>query len=156
MQRIARRLFATGSIVFVLIGALHTWVHLAEMRTPELKAQFDQIAPIDGTDVWHLWNGLSLLMGFGFIAIGLANIAGLRALPEDSYPVRGVALANAAMLASITTIGFLHLGPNQQFGGPVGVIMFGLPALWSTLDKRKKAATPGPADSLHTTLCAAG
>jgi len=132
-----------GSSTWVAIGLLHTWVHLSDMRSDELKAEFDRIPPLDGTDIWHLWNGLSLLMGFGFIALGLANIAGLRSLPKHAYPNVGTCIINMAALASITFIGILHLGPMQTFGGPVGIALFGLPVLWSTLDRRRGITDDG-------------
>lgn len=135
-RRIARRLFTIGSITFIVIGGFHTQVHLADMSSADLKAEFDQIAPLRGTDVWHLWNGLSLLMGFFAMAIGAANLAGLRARGPEAWPAIGVCLVNAAALVAVGTIGVLHLGPLQTVGGPIGVLLFGLPALWAVTERR--------------------
>ncbi len=128
LRRIGRRTFKAGSILFVVIGLLHTFVQLTDMAADDIQGDLRAIGMVDrvGAEAWDLWQGLGLLMGFFMIALGLSNLAGLKGR-IDNYPAPGVCGVNVAMFVCITTIGYIHLGPMQLVGGPIGVIMFTIP-----------------------------
>lgn len=130
LRRIGRRTFKTGSILFVVIGLLHTFVQLTDMAADDIRSDLQAIGMVDrvGADAWDLWQGLGLLMGFFMIALGLSNLAGLKGR-IDSYPAAGVCAVNVAMFIAIAAIGYIHLGPMQLVGGPIGIIMFTIPML---------------------------
>lgn len=150
MEKLASRTYRVGSIGFIAIGALHTYAHLSELAGDELKERFDDMGTIlvQGTDAaaWDLFQGISLLMGFFSVILGVANLAAQRAAGR---PPVGVSLANMAMLASIAVIGMLYLGPLQVYGGMFGIAMFAMPviaALRANADRA--AARRNPLDKL--------
>lgn len=135
MERMARRFFTIGSVGFIVIGALHTVVHLMQLSGPQLEMALRTVGgvPVMGApaEMWDLWQGVSLLMGLFSMALGASNLAGLHAAPAEAFPARGVCAVNVAMLACVTLVGTLFLGPLQVLGGPFGMLMFGLPIWWS-------------------------
>ena len=139
-KNVSRITFWIGSLGLIFIGALHTYVQLDELSGPELAAAFAQIGDIPiGEEAWpafDLWQGLSLLMGFFSIALGLSNLAGLAGRVEG-LPARGVCIVNVIMMFAVTMVGVLFLGPIQSFGGPFGMTMFALGGLYrlGTQDK---------------------
>ena len=128
MRKPARVTYVLGSIGFLVIGSLHTVVHLLSMSGAPLEARFRQLGTIDlngqATASWDLFQGTSLLMGFFSLAVGLVNLGALHAVGRQALPPVLVAVANVAMLASIVAIGALHLGPIQIYGGGVGIVLF--------------------------------
>lgn len=144
MEKLARHTFRIGSIGFIAIGALHTYVHLTELAGDELQGRFDQMGDImvqgGNTAAWDLFQGLSLLMGFFSIILGITNLAAQRAAGR---PPVGVSLANVAMLGSIVIIGVLHLGPLQVYGGMFGITMFAIPVIAAVRETRH-GATAAP------------
>jgi len=103
LTRLGRTTFIIGSVVFILIGALHTFVQLTDMSASGIRGPLE--------------------------AIGASNLAGLFDRHGSGQPALGVCLVNIAMLISISTIGVLYLGPLQLAGGPIGGVLFGIPAI---------------------------
>lgn len=131
LTRLGRTTFIIGSVVFILIGALHTFVQLTDMSASGIRGPLEAIGKVENVDAtaWELWAGLGLLMGFFAIALGASNLAGLFDRHGSGQPALGVCLVNIAMLISISTIGVLYLGPLQLAGGPIGGVLFGIPAI---------------------------
>lgn len=127
-MKLARRTYVAGSVGFLLIGVLHTAVHLAELSGASLEAQFRQLGAIElngrATASWDLFQGTSLLMGFFSVAVGLVDLGALQAVGRRSLPPPLVAMANIAMLSGIVAIGMAHLGPLQIYGGLLGIALF--------------------------------
>ena len=121
-----RATYIAGCLAFIAIGALHTYVHATQLFGAELQGRFDAMGSIDvsGTTTasWDLFQGVSWLMGFFAIALGLANLGALR---RGERPPTLNCVATIVMLASITIIGWAYLGPMQLFGGPFGIGLFG-------------------------------
>lgn len=128
LLRISRFTFKLGSLIFVLIGSLHTFVQLTDLSTLEVKADLEAIGDVPNltANAWELWQGIGLLFGFYAIAIGLMNLASLRGRPTPD-PDPAICVINVMVLVAVTAIGALYLGPLQLFGGPAGIVMFGLP-----------------------------
>lgn len=120
-----------GSVAFVVIGALHTFVHVSELSGAQLEARFELVGTVavgqDRAEAWDLFQGISLLMGAFSMALGGTNLAALLAGPADALPPAGICASSVAMLACIGVVGFIYLGPLQAVGGPVGMLLFGLP-----------------------------
>lgn len=132
-EKLARRAFTTGAIGFVFIGVLHTVTHAAELSGPMLSDRFQAMGDIrvSGQTVssWDLFQGTSLLMGAFSIGIGLLDLAILAANRRAVRPLVGAAFVNMAVLAVVITVGMLHLGPLQVFGGLFGLAVFGYAAI---------------------------
>jgi len=126
-SRLGRGTYTVGSVIFVLIGALHTVTHLTELSTPELEARFAAMGDIEVSaqtvTSWDLWQGTSLLMGFFGAALGLANLGALWSSRDRRPPVVNC-LTTIAMLGIVTWVGWAYLGPLQLFGGPFGIVLF--------------------------------
>ena len=127
----ARRTYLAGSVIFIAIGVLHTVTQLTDLSTAEVEASFRSIGTIEVSgqqpEAWDLFQGTSYLMGFFALAIGVNNIAALRALGRNALPPVGVCLGTIGVLLLVTLVGVLFLGPLQMAGGPVGIALFALP-----------------------------
>lgn len=141
IKTIGRRSYIAASVTFIMIGLLHTYVQLTDMSATKIEADLDAIGMVDGIDATalDLWHGIGLLMGFFSICVGANNLAALRAAANGRPPV-GVCINNMAMLAAITVVGALYLGPTQMFGGPVGILAFGIAGLETARHGQKVAA----------------
>ncbi|MEM8617712.1 MAG: hypothetical protein AAGF20_12370, partial [Pseudomonadota bacterium] len=90
MRTIARLAFAIGAMAFILIGVLHTYVHLAELSGPDLESRFAELGDIDlqgqMSRSWDLFQGLSLLMGFFSTTLGCVLLALLLSGERKALP----------------------------------------------------------------------
>lgn len=126
-SKLGRSTYIIGSVIFMLIGILHTVTHLTELSSPELEERYRAFGDIEtsGQTVasWDLWQGTSLLMGFFAIAVGLANLGALRSSGDRRPPVVNC-LATMILLGTIGWIGWAYLGPLQLIGAPFGIMLF--------------------------------
>lgn len=133
MVGFSRMTFVAGSIAFIFIGFLHTYVHLVELAGVDLRARFVGIGPValQGSDVsaWDLFQGTSLLMGFFSLALGFILLATLFQSPKGEVPHWSICATTCLMLLGISIIGGLYLSSFQLIGGIVGMFCFGLPIL---------------------------
>ena len=133
MIKLARTTFAVGSVAFIFIGVLHTYVHLVELAGVDLRARFERIGPValQGSTVsaWDLFQGTSLLMGFFSLALGFILLANLFQMPKDQVPHRSTCVTTCFMLLGISIVGGLYLSSFQLIGGLLGIFCFGLPDL---------------------------
>jgi len=133
MNKLARLTFGIGSIAFIFIGALHTFVHLSELAGVDLRARFDGIGAIalqgDMVSAWDLFQGTSLLMGFFSLALGFILLSTLLRTPKGQVPHWSICLITCFMLLGISIVGGLYLSNFQLVGGLFGIVCFGLPAV---------------------------
>ena len=133
MVKFARTTFAAGSIAFIFIGVLHTYVHLVELAGVDLRARFVGIGPValQGSDIsaWDLFQGTSLLMGFFSLALGFILLATLFQSPKGQVPHWSICITTCFMLLGISIVGGLYLSSFQLIGGILGILCFGLPIL---------------------------
>ena len=131
---LSRTLFLVGSIGFVTIGVLHTFVHLTELSTEALKLRFDAFGAIEvqgaSTSSWDLFQGTSLLMGFFSLCFGLVLLAHWSSLSKQTGPNPLICLSALLMLLFIVGIGFVYLTSFQVYGGLFGILCFGLPLIF--------------------------
>lgn len=125
---IGRRTYSAGSVAFLCIGAAHTLTQFTTLSTELVKAQLRMGGDIhvngEIVDAWHLFAGTSLLMGLFSIAIGLLNLAALRAIGR---PDPLVCLVNIATVAGVGLVGAVRLSWLQLYGGALGIVLFGVP-----------------------------
>ncbi|MEM7324870.1 MAG: hypothetical protein AAF531_17420 [Actinomycetota bacterium] len=112
------------------IGLLHTYVHVRDLAGDDLAERFRLFGTIDVSDQpvasWDLFQGTSILMGLFSLTVGLIDLAALRGTSGDRLPPLQIAAANIGMLAAIVTIGAVHLGALQVYGGLFGIVCFGI------------------------------
>lgn len=125
MKRTSRILSLIVGIVFVLIGALHTQVHYAELITPEVATIVSGEIPLMGqaAETWRLWQGFSLMMGLCLAAVGLLNIFMVSSLPQEKAMPLGVSCVMIALLGAIAYSGFAFFTPMQLYGGIAGMTL---------------------------------
>ena len=132
MIKLSRTTFAAGSIAFIFIGVLHTYVHFVELAGDNLRTRFVGIGPValqgNTVSAWDLFQGTSLLMGFFSVALGVILLATLVHVPRTQVPHWSISLTTCLMLLGISSIGALYLSNFQLIGGLVGILCFGLPA----------------------------
>lgn len=143
-DRLARRLYITGSVVFILVGLAHTATQLTTLSEPKVRAAYRAggLIEVNGAtiDGWELFAGTSLLMGFYGVAFGAANLVTLyRGRGNGGLPPAGTCIVSLAMLAGVTLVGVLHLGLQQILGGAFGLVLFGVP-LWRIVRPGARAA----------------
>ncbi|MEL6689801.1 MAG: hypothetical protein AAFP28_05725 [Pseudomonadota bacterium] len=123
--------FLVGAVTFIVIGALHSFVHLTELAGPDLEARFDAVGPVvlqgDSVRAWDLFQGLSLLMGAFSATLGVVLIGILRATDAQTPPPALVSLAVCIQLVVIAALGGLYLSAFQIVGGVVGIALFAMP-----------------------------
>ncbi|MEM8577049.1 MAG: hypothetical protein AAGF60_04285 [Pseudomonadota bacterium] len=127
--------FTTGAVTFVLIGALHTYVHFVWLTGDALFLRMDALGtvPLGHMDapVWGLFQGTSILMGFFSLAFGaalLTHAADRHGRPQVRAALCGLTIL---LLVGIMIVGGLHLSALQVYGGAFGIICFGLPLITS-------------------------
>ncbi|MCH2076273.1 MAG: hypothetical protein MK180_05200 [Rhodobacteraceae bacterium] len=131
MIRLSRMTFLVGAVTFIVIGVLHSFVHLTELAGPDLEARFDAVGPValqgDSVRAWDLFQGLSLLMGAFSVTLGVVLIGILRETDPLSPPPALVSLAVCVQLIVIAAVGGLYLSAFQIVGGVVGIALFAMP-----------------------------
>ncbi|MEL8055183.1 MAG: hypothetical protein AAGK66_03435 [Pseudomonadota bacterium] len=127
----ARISFAVGSVAFIIIGLLHTYVHCMHLSGAELFNRINAIGvtPIGRMDasVWGLFQGTSLLMGFFSLALGLTLMSYLNSIPKYEGPRIQICLIVIGLLIGIIAVGSVYLSVLQVYGGIFGIICFAIP-----------------------------
>lgn len=142
MTKIARLTFAVGSIAFIFIGLLHSYVHFTELAGADLQLRFQEIGLValqgNTKNVWDLFQGVSILMGFFSIAFGSALLGVLGGVSKSAVPNAFVCLSAIVLLLGIAIVGGLYLSSFQVIGGIAGTICFGIP-LFVRINARKSS-----------------
>jgi len=123
--KISKGLFVLNGITSVLIGILHTFAHYNELITNEIHKQLDKKLTVTGVEsnIWDLWQGMSLMMGILLIIIGLISIAVIRNLKKGEYPPLNISIIIILMLSAVIYSGVNFFGEAQVYGGIVGILI---------------------------------
>jgi len=113
------------AILPILIGALHTKVHFADLVTPDVREKLKTKITIMGKSqpVWYSWGIMSVMMGISFIVIGLLNAGILWILPQDSMPPLFAVIAMIVYQIAVTYVGKTFKQSAQLYGGIFGLVM---------------------------------
>lgn len=125
MQKLAKILYTINSTTCIFIGLLHTHAHYKELVTNELKNLMDHEIVVTGiaTNVFQLWQGMSLMMGLLLIIIGLSHLLILKELTKEQYPPVGGSMIMILMLIFVMFAGYHYFGGWQVYGGGAGLVV---------------------------------
>lgn len=114
-----------GTIMPILIGALHTWVHFDTLTTSLFKKMLNHSVVITGETqiAYNTWGLMSFMMGFTFIIMGLLHFAFQKYRGWDKYP----SLAGCVIIL-MYLLGVIYAGHNfsamkQFYGSIIGLIL---------------------------------
>ncbi len=126
MKKLARILFLiVGSVFPILVGALHTKVHFAELVIPKVQSDLSGTLQIMGDTIvyYNCWGLMSLMMGISFIVIGLLNISTFIRLSKDDYPPVMSIVAMMIYLTAVIYVGVTFQADQQFYGGIFGMVL---------------------------------
>ena len=125
MKNLAKALYGINSITCIFIGVLHTIVHFQDLVTDEVRTTLDQSILVSGTEsnIWNLWQGMSLMLGYLLIIIGLLHLFILFKTKKEAYPPIGGSLIMILMLSGVIYVGYYYFGSWQVEGGIGGIIV---------------------------------
>lgn len=126
MKKLARILFIiVGSVFPILVGALHTKVHFAELVIPKVQSDLSESLMIMGDPqmYYNTWGLMSFMMGISFIVIGLLNISIMNRLPKDAAPPISAIFAMMVYLVAALYAGSTFNALPQFYGSIFGMIL---------------------------------
>jgi len=125
MKKVARGIYWYNGIAFLFVGALHTFTHYQQLLTPSLKTMMDHGLKVNGesSNVWELWQGMSLMMGLSFIIIGLFNLSTILNIARENYPPINTTLTMILMCLFVTYSGYHFFSPIILGGGVFGLLL---------------------------------
>lgn len=138
MIKTARILFVIfGTVMPILIGALHTFVHFKELLTPEIFEHLSTSFPINGrpTPLWNAWGLISFMMGASFIIIGLLNWTAFRQIPKHTTPPVSNSFIMLLYLICVIYAAHTFHAPEQFYGSIVGFILMSVTIFLSLKSK---------------------
>ena len=122
-------LYLVGSVMFTMIGSLHTMVHYNVLVNSFARTKIEATGTIkigkEDTSIWKLWQGMSLLFGLFMVFIGVLNITSWYDLGAAS-PSSIVCIINMILLLLIVYSGIQFFGKMQIYGGIFGFILFSI------------------------------
>ncbi len=123
--KISKGLFLFNGVTTILIGMLHTYAHFKELVTPEVNSLLDKALVVMGADsnIWSLWQGMSLMMGMQMVAMGLISVLIIWNLKPGVFPPTNISLVIILMLIFVVYCGINFFGPGQLYGGIAGIII---------------------------------
>lgn len=134
MNKLTNFLFLLiGSILPILIGALHTLTHFQTLSSPTLQQKLSgTFILFDKEEVlYQTWGIMSFMMGVAFIIIGLLNAETYqRILQGKATPLRPM-LIMILYLACVVYAGHEFQQMPQFIGGIVGLCLAGICILLS-------------------------
>ncbi len=125
MKKIAKILYGINSLTCIFIGSLHTIAHYSDLATEELKTILNHKIVVTGieSNIWHLWQGMSLMMGFLLIIIGILNLSIIKNSGKDKYPPISASIIMILMLLGVIYMGINYFSAWQVYGGIFGIIL---------------------------------
>ena len=126
--KIARAMQWVMTIACIAIGALHTDVHFRELAAEPYAFELTKIQGLQlmglEADVWKLWQGFSLMMGWSLVAIGLLNVSVLLSYKAQAV-APGFQLVMMFMLGATIFAGANYFSAFQFYGGMIGLVVQG-------------------------------
>lgn len=122
---LAKVLYGANGIACMFIGLLHILVHFQDLITDEVRTSLDQEILVSGNpaNIWKLWQGMSMMMGYLLIVIGIFNVYILFKLKPNENPSVGVSLILMLMLIGVMYTGYFFFGSWQIYGGGAGFLL---------------------------------
>jgi len=125
MIKTAKVLYGINGITNVFIGVLHTMAHYSDLVTPLIEEKLNFTATVSGieSNVYNLWQGMSLMMGLLLITVGALHLLILFRLPKNQYPPIGASIIMILMLFAVIYAGYNFFGAWQVYGGIMGIVL---------------------------------
>jgi len=125
MKKLAKILFGVNSLTTIFIGILHTIAHYSDLITEEIHNRLDFTAVVTGmeSNIWELYQGMSLMMGYLMIIIGLLNFSIIFRLKKEEYPPISASLIFIVMLLGVIYVGANYFSSWQVYGGIGGILL---------------------------------
>jgi len=123
--KISKGLFLLNGITSVFIGLTHTYAHYAELISSEIQSLLDKDLVVMGTpsNIWNLWQGMSLMMGVLLIIVGLMSILIIVNLDKGLSPPINISIVIILMLVMVVYSGINFFGDAQIYGGAFGIFV---------------------------------
>ena len=139
--KLSRGLFLLNGITSILIGVTHTYAHYAELVSDDIRRRLDKEIVVMGSDsnIWDLWQGMSLMMGILLIIVGLMMVMTIWNLKKAQYPPLNISLIFILMLITVVYSGVNYFGTAQVYGGIAGIVLQSASVLFSRLGIRNDA-----------------
>jgi len=133
--KISKGLFVLNGITSIIIGLTHTYAHYNELISSEINVLLDKEIVVMGIDsnIWNLWQGMSLMMGILLIIVGLMSVAIIWNLNKGEYPPINISVIIIFMLLAVLYCGVNYFGEPQIYGGIIGIIVQATSILFSKL-----------------------
>lgn len=125
MRKLAKTLYTINSITCIFIGLMHTNAHFQDLVTAEVAGLLNHEIVVSGinSNIYDLWQGMSLMMGLLLIIIGLLHLLIIRRLEGNEYPPIEGSLIMILMLDFVIYTGYYFFSSWQVYGGVVGIII---------------------------------
>ncbi len=130
---LSKGLFVLNGITSIIIGLTHTYAHYNELISSEINKLLDKDIVVMDTEsnIWDLWQGMSLMMGILLIIVGAISVAVIWNLKKGEFPPVNISVIVILMLLAVVYSGIMFFGEAQLYGGIVGIIVQSLSILFS-------------------------
>ncbi len=125
MKTLAKLLYGANAVTCIFIGVMHTVAHYADLKTENIKTLLNHKIPVSGTEayIWDLWQGMSLMMGFLLIVIGILHLSIIQRIKKAEYPPISGSLIMIFMLVGVIYAGVNFFDKWQVYGGIFGILV---------------------------------
>lgn len=123
--KLSKGLFVLNGITSIFIGLTHTYAHYSELVSNEINTLLDKEIVVMGTDsnIWLLWQGMSLMMGILLIIVGAISLAVIWNLKKGEFPPVNISIIIILMLIAVVYSGVNYFGEAQLYGGIAGIVI---------------------------------
>lgn len=137
--KLSKGLFLLNGIISILIGVTHTYAHYAELVSDDIRRRLDKEIVVMGSDsnIWDLWQGMSLMMGILLIIVGLMMVMIILNLKKTEYPPTNISIVFILMLITVVYSGINYFGSAQIYGGIFGIIVQSASILFARIGSKK-------------------
>lgn len=137
MTKLAKILYGMNSVTCIFIGLLHTYAHYTDLITADVKKllNHDIVVTRQASNIWDLWQGMSLMMGFLLIIVGLLHLLIISRLKNEDYPPIGASVIMILMLVGVIYSGVYFFGALQVYGGIGGISLQSICLVLSIMKK---------------------
>lgn len=125
MKKLAKVLYGMNGVTCIFIGVLHTIAHYSELLTEDIKTRLDHKIVVTGleSNIWDLWQGMSLMMGYFIIVIGVLHLFIISQIQKNNYPPIGASIIMILMLLGVIYAGLNFFSIWQVYGGIMGIAL---------------------------------